>query len=86
MSAVTLVTGATGLIGRHLVRQLVADGVPTRVLARRPELLPPTGWKWCGATCAIERRWSRPFGARAPSCTSPRAPGRGHAIPRSSRR
>jgi len=42
MSAVTLVTGATGLIGRHLVRQLVADGVPTRVLARRPELLPPT--------------------------------------------
>ena len=40
MSAVTLVTGATGFIGGYVVRHLVADGVPTRVLVRRPELLP----------------------------------------------
>src|SRR5438034_9610678 len=36
----TLVTGATGFIGGYVVRHLVADGVPTRVLLRRPELLP----------------------------------------------
>src|SRR3989442_6970900 len=39
VSGLTLVTGATGFIGGHLVRQLVADGVHTRVLARRPESL-----------------------------------------------
>ncbi len=41
MSAVTLVTGATGFIGSYLVRQLVAAGVTTRVLVRRPDLLSP---------------------------------------------
>src|SRR2546427_3969113 len=41
VSGLTVVTGATGFIGGHLVRQLVADGVPTRVLARRPESLSP---------------------------------------------
>ena len=40
MSDLTLVTGATGFIGSYLVRQLVAAGARTRVLARRPELLP----------------------------------------------
>ena len=40
MSGLTLVTGATGFIGRYLVRQLVAAGARTRVLVRRPELLP----------------------------------------------
>jgi nucleoside-diphosphate-sugar epimerase len=40
MRARTLVTGATGFIGTYLVRQLLADGVPTRVLVRRPALLP----------------------------------------------
>lgn len=39
MSGLTVVTGATGFIGGHLVRQLVADGVHTRVLVRRPESL-----------------------------------------------
>ena len=36
----TLVTGATGFIGSYVLRQLLADGVATRVLVRRPELLP----------------------------------------------
>src|SRR5207247_7949313 len=40
MRDVSLVTGATGFIGGYVVRHLVADGVPTRVLVRRPELLP----------------------------------------------
>ena len=33
----TLVTGATGFTGSHLVRSLVADGVPVRVIARSAE-------------------------------------------------
>ncbi len=40
MSGLTLVTGATGFIGSYLVRQLVSAGARTRVLVRRPELLP----------------------------------------------
>ncbi len=32
----TLVTGATGFIGRHLVERLVAEGRPVRCLVRRP--------------------------------------------------
>jgi nucleoside-diphosphate-sugar epimerase len=32
-----LVTGASGFLGRNLVRRLLADGVPTRALARSPE-------------------------------------------------
>jgi dihydroflavonol-4-reductase len=35
--ALTLVTGATGFTGSHLVRALVADGVPVRVIARSVE-------------------------------------------------
>lgn len=31
----TLVTGATGFIGRHIIRRLVGDGVPVVALARR---------------------------------------------------
>jgi uncharacterized protein YbjT (DUF2867 family) len=34
-----LVTGATGYVGSRLLRRLVAEGRPVRVLARRPELL-----------------------------------------------
>lgn len=40
MSALTLVTGAGGFIGTYVVRQLVAEGVTTRVLVRRPEVVP----------------------------------------------
>jgi nucleoside-diphosphate-sugar epimerase len=39
MSGLVLVTGATGLIGRHLVAQLLARGKAVRVLARTPERL-----------------------------------------------
>ncbi len=41
MSGVTLVTGATGFIGRYVLRRLVHDGEAVRVLVRRPELLGP---------------------------------------------
>jgi uncharacterized protein YbjT (DUF2867 family) len=34
-----LVTGGTGYVGSRLLRRLVAEGRPVRVLARRPELL-----------------------------------------------
>ncbi|NUP68791.1 MAG: NAD(P)H-binding protein [Nonomuraea sp.] len=38
-----LITGATGLVGRHLVTTLCEDGVEVRALSRRPETadLPP---------------------------------------------
>jgi nucleoside-diphosphate-sugar epimerase len=41
MNGPTLVTGATGFIGRYLVRRLIADGVPVRVLVRSPARLEP---------------------------------------------
>jgi len=34
----TLVTGATGKLGRIIVRQLLAAGIPVRALTRRPEI------------------------------------------------
>ena len=34
-------TGATGFIGRHLVRELPKRGYRVRVLLRRPTVLPP---------------------------------------------
>lgn len=36
----TLITGATGFIGRHLVAQLTAQGQPVLALMRRPDRLP----------------------------------------------
>ena len=39
MTGLTLVTGATGFIGRHLVRRLVDEGRAVRVFVRHPELL-----------------------------------------------
>jgi farnesol dehydrogenase len=41
MTAPVLVTGATGLIGRYVVEQLLAADRPVRVLARAPERLAP---------------------------------------------
>ena len=40
----TLVTGATGFLGRHLVRELRARDVPVRVLARSLEAADPFRW------------------------------------------
>ncbi len=40
MTRHTFVTGATGFIGRYLLRRLLADAEPVRILARRPDLLP----------------------------------------------
>jgi len=34
-------TGATGLIGRHLLKELPKRGYKIRVLLRRPTMLPP---------------------------------------------
>lgn len=42
MPGVTLVTGASGFIGRYVVQQLLARGRSVRVLVRRPEVLPDT--------------------------------------------
>jgi farnesol dehydrogenase len=39
MNGLTLVTGATGFIGRYVVRQLLQEQVPVRVLVRSPERL-----------------------------------------------
>ena len=41
-----LVTGGTGTLGRVLVRRLVDEGTPVRVLSRRPPPAgrPPVGW------------------------------------------
>jgi farnesol dehydrogenase len=44
MKGTTLVTGATGLIGRHLVTQLRRQGAAIRILARNPEQLDPEPW------------------------------------------
>jgi nucleoside-diphosphate-sugar epimerase len=41
MSARVLVTGASGFIGQYVTRQLLDSGRRVRVLARRPDLLPP---------------------------------------------
>ena len=35
------VTGATGFIGRHLLKELPKRGYRVRVLLRRPTMLPP---------------------------------------------
>lgn len=40
MSGMTLVTGATGFIGRYVVRRLLEVDRPVRVLARQPDALP----------------------------------------------
>ncbi len=41
MGGVTLVTGATGFIGTHLVRRLMTEGAAVRILVRAPERLHP---------------------------------------------
>lgn len=40
MTRTTFVTGATGFIGQYVLRRLLAEPEPVRVLARRPDLLP----------------------------------------------
>ena len=41
MSGEVLVTGATGLVGGHVVARLLEQGRPVRVLVRAPERLAP---------------------------------------------
>ncbi len=42
MSELILLTGATGFIGRHVLRRLLEQGDRVRVLVRHPELLSPS--------------------------------------------
>jgi nucleoside-diphosphate-sugar epimerase len=39
MTDLTLITGATGFIGRHVARQYIREGARVRVLCRQPDLL-----------------------------------------------
>lgn len=39
MTDLTLITGATGFIGRHVARQYIRQGARVRVLCRQPDLL-----------------------------------------------
>ena len=68
-SHLTLVTGATGLVGNNVVRQLVARGTPVRVLTRESsDPRPLEGLnveRVCGDICELEslRRACRGVGA-----------------------
>ena len=55
-----LITGATGFIGQHLVRRLVAENVTTHCLVRAKSLTPATTDRLAGAHC-------RPLESDAPS-------------------
>jgi len=48
---IALVTGATGFVGRHLARLLLARGERVRVLVRRPEAAEP--WARAGAEVVL---------------------------------
>ena len=50
---IVALTGATGFIGRHLLKELPKRGYKVRVLLRRPTMLPPEA---SGAVWAISRR------------------------------
>ncbi len=53
----TLVTGATGLIGKPLVASLLADGLAVRVLTRGARALPP---EWQGAVDVVRGDLAEP--------------------------
>jgi len=61
-------TGATGLIGRHLLKELPKRGYKIRVLLRRPTMLPPIPccvptrlcggpWSWPNLRRSRSPRW-----------------------------
>ena len=46
MAEVVLVTGATGFLGRHVVKALVDEGYSVRALARRPGATETINFPW----------------------------------------
>lgn len=60
-----LVTGATGLNGKAIMREFARQGHEVRALVRDPDRASAAGlgglpaWNWSRATCAGRKRWAR---------------------------
>ena len=54
-----LILGATGSLGRHVLRQAVAAGHDVTVFVRTPSKLPPDVRSGCRCTPAISARTCR---------------------------
>lgn len=75
-----LITGATGMVGRQVVSQLLDAGAAVRALARDPgSLACPAALSWCAATCLSRLAWLPPWKVPPPCSSCGRSP---HPKPR----